>query len=128
MGTIAPTKGILPRPSREQEPPPPPWFNGRPSGWRVEDRVLRRTIAGSKHLLRCPPAISFDAHAYVRLRPCFDHIEVTDREGGLVYTIAAAEFDRLAERLDRGHGIQLFVRLEEWTVEPLEGHQLALTL
>lgn len=97
-------------------------------GWRVEGRVLRRTIRGSRHLLREPPALAFDADTFQRLRPAFDIVEVLDREAGILYRIDAEDFDRFKERLDRGHGLQDFVRLQHWRREMAEGHQLALGL
>ena len=90
-------------------------------GWRIEARILRRDIRGSKHLLRQPPALAFDAWTFQRLRAHFDGIEVQDTEEGVVYRIGAHDFDRFAERLDRGHGLQDYVRLEHWERRQKDG-------
>jgi len=125
--TIAtPAVGILPRHQAVRE-----WARlGNRHLWAVEPegRVLRRIIRGSKHLLRQPPAISFDADWYCRYRRHFDSIVVEDVESGIIYSIDGADFDRLKERLDRGHGLQDYVRLGYWHQERAEGHQLALAL
>jgi hypothetical protein len=88
-------------------------FDGRVA-WVVDCRALRRTIDGSRHLLRCPPGIAFDATEYERLRGEFDRIEVKDRESGIIFRITASEFDARRELLDRGYGRQYYVRLEHW--------------
>jgi len=44
----------------------------------IENRVLRKAIRGSVHLLRKPLAIALDARMYDRYRSCFDEIEITD--------------------------------------------------
>jgi len=82
--------------------------------WGVDRGRLERNIYGSRHLLRQPPAIAFDATEYERLRREFDRIEVKDRESGIIYRIAASDFDAERELLDRGYGLQYYVRLEYW--------------
>jgi len=88
-------------------------FDGRVA-WVIDGRVLRRTIDGSRHLLRQPPAIAFDAAEYQRLRREFDRIAVKDRESGIIYRITASDFDAKRELLDRGYGLQYYVCLEHW--------------
>lgn len=125
-GTVASTAPILSH-GPDGRHRRPARYGGR-AIWAVENRVLDRTILGSKHLLREPPAIAFDAHEYSRLRPQFDMIMVRDRESGLVYSLTADEFDRLRQRLDRGHGLQFYVELCHWQVTFAEGGQLGFDL
>ena len=95
--------------------------------WAAENGTLERTIVGSRHLLRQPPGIAFDAAEYERLRHQFNRIEVKDREKGLIYTLAASDFDAHREPIDRGHGRQYLVRLEHWKATQGE-HQPPLPL
>ena len=127
MRNRAPTMGIL-SPSRDERIPPSPYFNGRASGWRIKERTLVRSIRGSKHLLRHPPAIAFDANAYERLRPWFDDVRVEDRESGLAHLIPATEFDEHSNKLDRGFGLQFYVELDFWMQERIVGHQFKMTM
>ena len=97
-------------------------------GWRLQSGALVRVIRGTKHLLRIPPAISFDAAEYDRLRANIETLRVDDAESGWRYSISAPAFDAHRQFLDRGFGAQWCARLERWTREPLPGHQLALEL
>jgi hypothetical protein len=62
-------------------------------GWRLDGRTLVRSIDGSRHLLRHPRAIAFDADAYEELRDRFNDLAVFDREAGITYRTWAHNFD-----------------------------------
>ncbi len=83
-------------------------------GWRLNGRTLYRDLDGSRHFLRVPPAIAFDAAAYDELRDDFDNIEVLDRSAGRRYRISADSFDAHRGIANRGFGIQYFVTFKHW--------------
>jgi hypothetical protein len=60
------------------------------------------------------------------MRRDFDRLEVEEVESGLSYTIDGAEFDRLAQRIDRGHGVQFYLPLKHFRAERREGSQMSL--
>ncbi len=77
--------------------------------------TLHKTIIGSIHRLRKPPAICFDVGIIkeaqaerVRL------IEVYDSETGELYSVTLARFLAHAFPVFRGHGDQLGLRLADW--------------
>lgn len=89
--------------------------------------VFRKTIKGSLHLLRCPPAIAIDAEAYdIEIAPSHQRIEVYDMEAGRTYSASIETFDSLKGELDRGFGRQYFVTLNHWHVEGNGDGQLRL--
>lgn len=89
--------------------------------------VFRKTIKGSLHILRCPPAIAIDAEAYEQeIKPTHERIEVMDTESDKVYTISVDSFERNKEELDRGHGRQVYARLRYWVGESRNVRQLTL--
>jgi hypothetical protein len=92
----------------------------------IENRVLRKAIRGSVHLLRKPPAIAIDARMYDRYRPYFDEIEITDTETGTVYRVGAGYFDRQRFTIERGYGRQYTLELKHWQTTPPFGEQLRL--
>ena len=85
-----------------------------------------KTVTGSKHKLRCPPAWAIDAEAFDReVKPNVTELVVIDREAGLEYHCPVEAFDRLKGELDRGFGKQYFLTLSHWNVRG-NGHQLNL--
>jgi hypothetical protein len=83
-----------------------------------DGKTFRKTIKGSSHLLRCPPAIAIDAQAYTeQISPTHEAIEVTDIESGTVYSISIESFERNKESLNYGYGEQFYVRLRYWDCE-----------
>src|SRR5690242_5402210 len=85
-------------------------------GWEIHDRTLRRTLDGSRHLLRQPAAIAFDAGEYDRYRAEFDRLEVFNRETGDMFTTDASTFDRGRLSFDRGFGRQYALVLDKWFI------------
>jgi len=102
-------------------------YDGRIIGFS-DGVVFKKTVEGSKHLLKCPPAIAIDAVAYENdIAPTHERIEVKDVETDRLYSISIEAFERNKEEMDRGHGRQYFVRLRYWRCESRNGaKQLAL--
>lgn len=110
--------------------PTPIYANGRVIG-QVAGDIFRKSIQGSKHLLRSPKAICFDRST---LRDAVaagaTRAEIYDRESGTAYT---ATIDRLRERcfpVHRGHGEQVGMTLDHWSINgavPLADQRAAAT-
>lgn len=94
----------------------------------VSGRVFRRRFKGSVHLLRKPPALAVEKHAYLQARGQFDSLQWEDSESGRIYTCSAATFDRYAFPIQRGeYPVQLALPLRYWTVADPAQQQLILT-
>jgi hypothetical protein len=68
--------------------------------------------------------VAYDCELYLALRRGFDHVHLEEVESGLTYSIMAEDFDRLAQRIDRGHGVQFYLPLKHFRAEPREGSQM----
>lgn len=102
---------------------------------KVENRVIGylkgnafiKTVIGSKHQLRKPPAWAIDAETYEReIRPSAAELVIIDKESGITYSASVQTFDRLKGELDRGFGRQYFLTLKHWEVRGNGHHQLSL--
>jgi hypothetical protein len=83
----------------------------------VVDGVLRKSIRGSVHMLRQPRAIAWDTCALEQAEDLgATRTEVLDLETGTLYTAPLSAFWRYGVRLDRGHGPQIALPLDRWTV------------
>jgi hypothetical protein len=85
----------------------------------IEDRdgcrTLVKTVHGSRHFLRRPPAIAFDADSIDQAEALGTvGIFVDDAETGRRYSSSMETFLRLAIDIDRGHGRQLALPLRFW--------------
>ena len=84
-----------------------------------------KTVLGSKHKLRFPPAWAIDAAAYEKdVRNKAREILITDKETGLKYRTSVEEFEAFKRELDRGFGRQYFLPIKYWAVEKTEEEQL----
>ena len=82
-----------------------------------------KSVIGSKHQLRQPPAWAIDAEAFdVEVKPNASVIVVIDRETGIEYHCPVETFDKLKGELDRGFGRQYFLTLNHWEARG-NGHQ-----
>jgi hypothetical protein len=83
----------------------------------VAGDTFHKTITGSKHILRRPRAIAFDRctlrDAAAAGATC---AAILDRETGATYTISFETIDRHSFPVHRGHGDQVAVTLEHWSV------------
>jgi hypothetical protein len=79
--------------------------------------TFHKTISATKHVLRRPKAIAFDRctlrDAAAAGATC---AAILDRETGTTYTISFETIDRHSFPVLRGHGDQVAVTLEHWSV------------
>lgn len=94
----------------------------------IENRTLKKRLAGTKHFLRNPPAIAIDADLFQQYRAEFDTIEVQDVETGVVYRLSAKQFESWCWELERGYGKQYAVLLSRWRVQKPTDPQRVLEL
>ncbi|MFC1967851.1 hypothetical protein ACFLVX_00460, partial [Chloroflexota bacterium] len=74
-----------------------------------------KTVVGSRHRLRRPPAWALDAGAFDQeVRPNATEVIVIDKETGVEYHASVETFDQLKGELDRGFGRQYFLTLNHW--------------
>jgi len=89
----------------------------------LEGNRFIKTVIGSKHRLRRPPAWAIDAEAFdTEVKPNATEIVVLDRETDTEYHCTVETFDRLKGELDRGFGRQYFLTLNHWEVRG-NGHR-----
>jgi hypothetical protein len=80
-----------------------------------------------KHLIWSPQlGVAYDCELYLAMRRDFDRLVLEEVESGLTYSIIAEDFDRLAQRIDRGHGVQFYLPLKHFRAERREGSQIPL--
>lgn len=91
------------------------WVNGKPVA-RIENRSYIKTVSGSRHFLRVPPAIAFDADTWDAYRHLFDSVQVTDRDTLAIRSLTADQFDSKRFEIDRGFGRQYAVVLDAWDI------------
>lgn len=83
----------------------------------LENGVFTKSVAGSKHQLRTPPAWAVDKSAYERyLRGACQTMIVNDTETGLRYEVSFAMFEARKGLLNRGFGQQYFLPLHYWHI------------
>ena len=75
----------------------------------LEDNKFIKSVIGSKHRLRHPPAWVIDSSA--------SEIVVIDKETDTKYYASVETFDQLKRELDRGFGRQYFLTLNHWRAE-----------
>jgi len=81
----------------------------------VQGDELRKSVFGSKHFLRKPPAIAFDKGALDRAEAAGAvRVRVVDQETGTVYSATIAHIRRAGLEIDRGWGTQLALPLESF--------------
>lgn len=105
----------------------PIFCNGRAIG-RVTGRIFRKTITGSKHMLRSPKAIAFDVCTLDDAqRAGASHVSVTDSETGRTYCAPIDDVRRFGFPVVRGHGRQVALTLDRYSVdgEPPEAERRA---
>ena len=83
----------------------------------VKDDTFYKTVTGSKHFLRHPPAILFDIQSLEDAgRYGANYVHVTDRETGRVYTAPTALIWEKPIHKNYGFGAQVGLCLKDWTV------------
>lgn len=96
----------------------------------VADGVFRKTVRGSRHMLRSPRAWALDLES---LRDAEGAgavtVRIDDTESGISYSAPCSRIHLLGFRLNRGHGQQVALLLRYWQqLAPAVGaaQQLAL--
>ena len=113
MSSLSRTAGV------NKPPSVPIYLAGRdkPIGY-VSGRTFCKTITGSKHMLRSPKAIAFDACTLDDAqRAGATHVRVTDAETGRTYTAPIADVRRYGFPVARGHGRQVALPLDRYSVD-----------
>lgn len=100
---------------------------GRVVGYVIDEEFLK-SINGSRHLLRYPPAIAFDACSLQQAEQAGATIvRVVDQETGIVYKAELTHILEVGTAFDRGYGQQVYLELDGWTKQKCGGGlQLAL--
>lgn len=89
----------------------------KPIGF-VRGRTFCKSIQGSKHLLRRPPALAFDVSSLdAAERAGAVDVAVTDGETGRIYRASIADIRRYGFTLTRGHGYQVALPLDRYSVD-----------
>jgi hypothetical protein len=84
----------------------------------VTGTVLSKSIDGSRHMLKRPPAIAFDEQALeIAESMGVTDIVVTDRETGIVYRATMGTLRQRGIKLDRGFGKQVALIMGDWQTE-----------
>lgn len=103
----------------------PIYVAGRTAGYVYGD-AFRKTVRGSKHMLRTPRAWASDIAALAAARQAgATHIEIEDSESGALYRASIAEMLEHGFTFDRGFGLQVALPLDKWQ-RPDKGTQLDL--
>lgn len=88
----------------------------KPIGY-VSGLFFRKTITGSKHILRKPPAIAFDRSTLDDAEQAgATHVSVTDCETSKVYCAPIADVRRYGFAVPRGHGNQIGLSLDHYSI------------
>ena len=91
--------------------------NNRPVGF-VSGQFFRKTIAGSKHILRTPRAIAFDRSTLDDAEKAgASHVSVTDSETGKTYIAPIDTIRRYGFTVTRGYGNQVALTLDRYAID-----------
>lgn len=94
----------------------PIYVNGRPVGF-VRGEIFYKSIQGSRHLLRRPPAIAFDVASLNAAEDAgASEALITDLETGCQYRASIAHVRRAGFEFDRGFGRQIALPLAGWLI------------
>ncbi|HHX43149.1 MAG TPA: hypothetical protein GX714_04070 [Chloroflexi bacterium] len=104
---------------------------GKAVGRVGRDAIFRKSVRGSRHALRKPPAWALDIDSLLEAeRLGATMVEIRDCESGLRYRASVERIWRHGITIDRGHGRQVALPLSRWTVwrpgEPRAEQQLHL--
>lgn len=90
---------------------------GRVVGW-VRGKVFAKRVQASRHFLRTPPAIAFDVSSLASAELLGARaVEVIDTDTGRRYTASIAHICARGFPVNRGHGPQIALTLDCWTVD-----------
>jgi hypothetical protein len=106
----------------------PIYVSGRakPIG-KVRGDTFYKSIHGTRHFLRFPPAIAIDALAIEEAKAVGAiMIEVLDQDTGTRYRASMAHFEQAGTLFDRGFGSQIYLPFNGWT-QSRRGGELQLS-
>jgi hypothetical protein len=93
---------------------------------KVKGDTFYKTIDGSRHFLRVPPAICFDEKSLKEAEQAGAvHVAVTDRETGKAYHASIRFVWENGFKVNRGFGNQIALPFDKWQITG-EPSQLAL--
>lgn len=93
----------------------------------LEGSKFIKSVKGSRHKLRCPPAWAIDAEAFdSEIKPNATEIAVIDKETGLEYQCSVETFVRHSFRFNRGFADQYALPLHLWHIQGNGHKQLSL--
>jgi hypothetical protein len=93
----------------------------------IQNSQFIKSVDGSKHMLRCPPAWAIDAEAFDNeIKSHVSEIIIQDRETGNRYITSVLNFDKRKKAIERGFGKQYYLPLSDWKVEQSNSQQLNL--
>lgn len=110
--------------------PIPVYVQSRVVG-HVEGAVFRKVVRGSVHMLRRPPAWALDLQSLLDAEAAgATSVEVHDTETGRTYRASVETIRRHGFTFDRGHGRQIGLALDRWTLtrSPAEVAAVQLSL
>jgi hypothetical protein len=89
---------------------------------KVVGETFQKTIHGSKHFLRTPPAIALDFQSLIEAEKAGARkIQIFDLESQKTYHASIEHIRRVGFELNRGFGKQLALSLDEWIVTRVGG-------
>jgi hypothetical protein len=91
------------------------YIAGKIVGYVANDTFYKR-FAGSKHMLRKPPAIAFDVSSLEQAKAAgAEVVKVTDKETGITYTATILHIFAKGKKFNRGYGEQIYLAMNGWT-------------
>jgi hypothetical protein len=84
---------------------------------KVRGDTFYKSVDGSRHFLRIPPAICFDVLSLKEAeRAGAVYVEVTDRETGKAYRVSIRFIWEHGFKVNRGFGDQIALPLGQWQI------------
>lgn len=84
--------------------------------------AFRKSVSASKHFLKRPPAICFDAQSLADAEAAgAAWCEVSDRDSGKLYKATIADVRRYGFEVNRGFGRQIALPLKRWALDSQPG-------
>jgi hypothetical protein len=84
----------------------------------IEGNTFTKSVHGSKHQVRSPPAWAIDADIFDNeIQPNCTQILIVDRETNKRYRTSVDTFDNKKKEIERGYGKQYLLTLNHWNIE-----------
>ena len=82
---------------------------------KVKGGTFKKRLTASKHFLKKPPSIAFDVTSLLQAKYAgAEAIEINEVETGSIYFTTMNKVFKKGIRLNRGHGNQIALTLENW--------------